>query len=345
MYYSFLEQDSGDIIQFIKKRVLKNNTASAKEINDELNFFLGSTELYKRNTETLSKKTPLSKPKIFTINGEISSNISKHKKYLQDFRKIGEETLNSAPFKNILFSYTTETLSTLAFYLNSINGEIKGINRIQTEKNDYFNKKWFEKDSDNSNSFTFSNKPKITETLSVFESLFDAMSYFELYQQDNMQFIISNGELSFNKARLITTYFSESSFEKLLLCNDNDLAGILFNLNIIGNIIPNVSNIRKGKNYIKMDIVSAGDKRMKVLLQFFKRLNRDLNVEEQATDYFIQENEKEQLILFVKNKKESVSFLISLLLQIFNLENQIEIKNPTAKDFNEDLIHKKRGNG
>ncbi|MDY3345662.1 toprim domain-containing protein [Riemerella anatipestifer] len=353
MYYSISHQDSGDIIQFIKNRVLKNKSATSSEINEELRNYIGSYSqfVFHQENKVTSTKIQLSKSH-FQHNGTITYNIEKYLPYLEKFRGFSEETIYSEPFKDVLFTYNSETLSTLSYFIKNISSEVGGIVRVQTHNGEYFNKKWFEKDSNNGKCFTFSNLPEITETLSIFESVFDAMAYYELYKPSNTLFVASNGELSFSKANELIKFYRKNGYKKLLLCNDDDLSGFYFNLNIIGNIIPNLKNISKSQSHIKMDVVSVdeNDVKWKVLLQFFKKSEKTFNLDEEINlpQLYYQELNSGGILetsLVIANTKESIDFFISLLLQIWELNQFIEIKHSDNKDFNEDLKFKKTKDG
>ena len=111
MYYSLVHNDSGDIIQFIKKRVLQDFNASAMEINQELSQFIGlvykidiaKTEIIHFNTTNISEEA-----KNYTVNGDIIQNIEQHYTYLHSFRKLSSVVLSSDAFKSIFFTYKTK---------------------------------------------------------------------------------------------------------------------------------------------------------------------------------------------------------------------------------------------
>lgn len=353
MYYSLLHHDSGDIIQFIKKRVLNISGDNSKEVNEELENFLGSAAAFQRkfsqgqthNLKSAAKPT-------FKFSGRVGEGIINYHNYFENYRKISRKTIDSECFIGVIISYETETLSTLGFLIKNIDGTVVGVNRIQTKEGEYFNKKWFESGTDNSLGFTFSNKPEKTETLSISESIFDAMAFYELYGGDNIQFIASNGELSFTKAALIVTYFRREKFSKLLLCCDNDASGRIFNLSVILNLLPNFKNVKRFGDYIKVDIVSEKewDIKFRIFIQFFKNIGKQelpQNPKDNAL-FIISDNVSDgsiNLALIFPNTRQSVQFFVSLLHEVWNLEQTIEIKIPQNKDFNEDLINKKNNHG
>lgn len=349
MYYSIVYQDSGDIIQFIKKRILHNTDASPGEINKELQNYLGL-----ENLKFVPKKEVIHyqgsaqvKEKKFIVYGNIIQKIDQHKPYFNDYRKLSVESLESDFFRNVFFTYQTYSSESLAFYLYDISGKIVGINRIQTGRNESFNKKWFEKDSQNKVGFTFSNKLPNTETLSIFESIFDAISFHEIFKSNSMQYCSTNGELSFRKARLLHTYFIQSGFKQLVLGNDNDLAGNYFNLNVIGSFVKEISNVRKSENNICVELQSiAGNKKINALIQFFKKTNAKFVLDENAelSQSYFTETLSENLDAYyfiIPNQQESIQFFVGLLMRAWNLESMITIHKPIHKDFNEDLIHLK----
>lgn len=285
MYYSIVFHDSGDIIQFIKKRILCNTDANAFDINAELKIYLGINQDINSNSKNkpfLQQRNTASKEHEYKVYGDIIPKIKQHHRYLTGFRKLSLNSIYSEIFKEVLFTYEFQSVESLAFYLKDINGKIVGINRIQTQQNIFFNKKWFDKNSKNSVGFTFSHKLNDTETLSIFESLFDAISFQELNGCNAIQYCVTNGELSFRKAQLINIYFKQNNFKNIILGNDNDLAGNYFNLTIIGCFIPPIINIRKTKNNICVEIMGVFDRQIKILSQFFKETSSKFELENSA---------------------------------------------------------------
>lgn len=347
MYYSFIHQDSGDIIQFIKKRILNNN-ASALEINEEIKAFTGN--YFSSEKEELQKRSPVAIKSVnkkidFEINGDIIPNFNQHFPYLENYRRLSISSIQNDLFKDVFFHYRTGSIESLGFYLKNIDGNIIGINRIQTQEGKYFNQKRFDKNSENNKGFTFSSKNENTETLSIFESIFDAISFYELYPDHYTQYVSTNGELSFRKAQLIKQYFEKNTFKKLILGNDNDLAGHNFNLNIISSFISPVCDINRTNKYICITIIPASSEVPKInaLLQFFKKSERKYELDDQLEipqSYFtetLSQNETKYFFM-IGNTISSIEFFIHLLFRIWNFDSFITIKTPNNKDFNEDLI-------
>lgn len=348
IYYSIVYNDSGDLIQFIKKRILQNENAEPFEINAALQEYLGTEGTIKSSNNRSYLASNISKSeKYYEVYGDIIPKIDQHYKYFFEYRKLSPDTVHSEVFRNIFFTYKTFPFSeSLSFYLKDIDGKIVGINRIQTFENEFFNKKWFDKNSRNGIGFTFTNKLSDTETLSIFESVFDAMSFHEKNTMNAVQYCITNGELSFRKAKLIQEYFSKNDFKNIILGNDNDLAGNYFNLNIIGSFIPSVIGIRKSIKNICIEIENGVEKdNIKVLAQFFKKSESKFELEDQKEfpqSYFVEPiSGKEHYFFMISNSKEAIQFLIDLLLRTWKFEDFITIRQPINKDFNEDLIQLK----
>lgn len=350
MYYSIKFQDSGDIIQFIKKRILCNENTSAKDINEEIFSFSGfSSSLKQKSQQNYSSNKKIESENSyenFVVYGNIIQNINTHKNYLCEYRKLNWEVLETPLFANIFYSYITQSVQTLSFDIQDIELNRVGIVRIQTEKNEYFNKKWFEKNSRNGIGFTFSNFLPNTETLSIFESIFDAISFHEINKIENVQYCSTNGELSFRKAKFIHEYFHKKKFKRLILGNDNDLAGHFFNLNIICSFISVIKNVRKSQNNICVEIACSNeDRKIKVLSSFFKKSSSKLKLED-ASDlpqsFFTETLSPNSITYFflIANSIDSIQFFVGLLFRIWCLE-KITIQIPKNKDFNEDLIQLK----
>jgi len=345
IYYSIVYQDSGDIIQFIKSRILINRDASPAEINRELQSYLGL------GNKNIPKKTVVQfqdiiqpKENKFKVYGNIIPKIDQHYSYLNGHRKLSLDIIESDLFKNVFFTYQTYFHESLGFYLKDIKGKVIGINRIQTEENEFFNKKWFEKGSHNRDGFTFSNKLPGTETLSIFESIIDAISFHEIYKLESIHYCSTNGELSFRKARLIHYYFVLHHFKKIILGNDNDLAGNYFNLNITGAFIKEITRIRKSTNNICIELQCVMEStKINILLQFFKKGDSTyiLDDDTELPQFYFTETLSQNInayYFFIGNQEDSIQFFVDLLLRAWDLENIITIYHPINKDFNEDLI-------
>ena len=350
IYYSIVYNDSGDIIQFIKKRILKKIDASALEINQELNNYLGIVPFQALDQPIISKQNS---SKLFTdgdsfeTNGNIIPKIDQHLDYLLNYRKLDEILLSNPLFNKIFFTYKTGNTESLAFYINDIENKTVGINRIQTIDNEFFNKKWFEKNSKNGIGFTFSDYSGNTETLSIFETVFDAMSFHEIYGLESIQYLSTNGELGFRKAGLIHEYFKNKNFSKLLLCNDNDLAGCYFNLCILAAFLTDSKSVKKSKNNITLEIVETdGEGPTSILKQFFTKSNQKYELQDGSDlpqSYFSETLSSNTILYYfmIGNSKDSILFLIDLLMRLWNLNEFISVVIPTNKDFNEDLIASK----
>ena len=147
MYYSIVFQDSGDIIQLIKKRILHNINASASDVNAELTTYLGTGYYVTPGTKEISRpqsRKEASERDDYKVYGDIIQKIDQHHQYLTEFRKLSLDTIESDIFNGVLFTYHSQSTESLAFYIKDIDGKIVGLNRIQTAGNELFNKKWFD---------------------------------------------------------------------------------------------------------------------------------------------------------------------------------------------------------
>ena len=354
MYYSITNQDSGDIIQFIKKRILRNESASAAEINQEVFSFSGEVQSNSRRVQQSyfreSVKNEMDKQDSYSLHGDIIQYLDKHYSYLHNYRKLDKEILESSMFRDIFYSYKTKNGESLSFDIQDIQRNRIGVVRIQTADNEYFNKKWFDKNSKNGIGFTFSQFQDNTETLSIFESIFDAISFQELNKLKSVQYCSTNGELSFNKAKLIYQYFKKNNFKNLILGNDNDLAGNYFNLNVICSFISVIENVRKSQTNICVEMnLNVENNKAKVLSNFFKKSTSRFDIEDNSDlpqSYYtetLSKTETKYFFLFA-NTMDSIQFFVGLLFRVWNLESFISISLPKNKDFNEDLIQIKTTN-
>lgn len=354
MYYSITFQDSGDIIQFIKKRILRNENTSAFDINQEILNYCGSSVSNNHTTPPSyfkeSNNEMGSENGNYVLHGDIIQKIDLHEDYLVNYRKLNRELLGSPLFKNIFYSYKTKNVESLSFNIQDIQRNRVGVVRIQTEKGEYFNKKWFDKNSKNGIGFTFSHLPENTETLSIFESIFDAISFHELRGFYDIQYCSTNGELSFSKAKLIHRYFRSINFKKLILGNDNDVAGNYFNLNIICSFISEVISVRKSQTNICVEMrLDVENSKITLLSNFFKKSKSKVDLDEQSElpqSYFAEtlSQNKTKLYFLIGNTIDSIQFFVGLLFRIWHLGSFIAVYTPSNKDFNEDLIQLKTNN-
>lgn len=353
MYYSIVFQDSGDIIQFIKKRILQNENASPFEINAEIKEYNGNTQdftiINKYKSQFNNHIPSLEKDIIpYQYYGNIIQKVDQHMVYLCNYRKLSESIILSDLFHSVFFTYKTKNIESLSYFIKDILGNNVGINRVSTVEGKYFNKKWFDKNSKNGVGFSFSNLIDQTHSLGVFESIFDAISYHELYAPNSIQYCSTNGELSFRKAKLIFEYFNNKDFKRIILGTDNDIAGHYFNLNIISSFIESVIHVRKSEKYISVEMITlAEDQKVNVLKQFFKPSQSKFEVDDTMDfpqTYYTEtlSNFENHTYFTISNTIDAIQFCISLLLRIWNLSETIIISQPKNKDFNEDLIELKK---
>ena len=111
MYYSIMNQDSGDIIQFIKKRILNNTSALPIEINKELRLFLGLNEVNLTPAASEVYFAPIIEEitqTSYTADGDIIPKIDWHLDYLENYRQFNKSTFLSGVFQETFFSFKME---------------------------------------------------------------------------------------------------------------------------------------------------------------------------------------------------------------------------------------------
>ncbi|MDV3950564.1 hypothetical protein CMT75_18780 [Elizabethkingia anophelis] len=368
-------RNSGNLISLIKKLVLKNSPDWKIGVNLELENYSKILpeldKLQKSESKALVIHNNAEITEQYQIEGKFYPLHQLQKNYLIEDRKISESTLNSAVFKDVAKSYkrNDENFYTLAYPIIDQQKNIVGVNKINTNK-DYsnYNIKRFEKNSNNSIGFTHSNFLTTSKTLITCESLIDAMSHFDLQlnntnievlERDN-HYMISNGELSANKAFLVVKDFKNLGFKNLVLANDNDLAGSRFDLNILNALLSNIKVQYMDTLFFNVTIKITDDVNKD---EFSKGINSFISINEEVTTFindmlpsdlakkFI---EDEKVIVWMnKNKPDEYEFFIPNdrdYLQVFNqtliqshysISQNIKVEKSIAKDWNEDLKQSK----
>lgn len=381
-YISRATGNAGNLIHFIKNHIVQNEPNVWRAINKELldytnNLSLVKSQLKERaylqniKSDLNTKVLDNSLSENFQIRGKFYPLHKHQQDYITEFRQISIETLESPLFKNILQSYKDENdpFFTAAFSIKDINGNVTGIQKINTNP-DYsnFNEKRFTKGSNNDNGFVFSNPIEIDKinlqvntkqggrNLIVTEALMDAMAHYELHKPQNTEYLATSGEISQNKAFLLKQWFDKRAFEKITLATDNDKRGCYFDTIIISALIPEMKINYKDKDFFSISL-QLNDKeafqRADKLVSKFREIDKktaefisDVMPRAQAVEFIMEEkaisylkrNTKTEIEFLIPNDKLYLETFNHLSLQIFpNEAKKINITKPIQKDWNDDL--------
>ena len=200
-------------------------------------------------------------------------------RYLTD-RGISSETLQSPMFKDNIgqkefMSKDNKPYSTTVFPMyNKIGGnDVVGLEK----KSAMFSGSY--EGSQKKNAFWKSTPISDFPDLVIVESGVDALSHFELNKNKNAFYIATNGQLSKDRLDVLKEYIEprKHRFKSITSAMDKDLAGIKFNINIVGQINTNKENDElkiyvHGSNHHAKFTVESDDK--KTLESFKDELNK-----------------------------------------------------------------------
>lgn len=387
-YISRATGNAGNLIHFIKNHVVQNEPNVWKAVNKELvnynsNLAIIKQEIKEReyiqnfNRDSSKELFSNSMTEEFLLKGEFLPLHSHQRNYMTDFRQLSNETIDHPLFKGIVKSYKDEkeNFFTIAYEIKDINNKVVGVQKTNTNPAyDNFNSKRFARGSQNDVGFVFSNPIGVDKDLQVnskqggrnliiTESLWDAMSHFEVNQPQNSEYLSTNGELSENKAFKLKQFFDLRAFEKITLSTDNDIRGCFFDTIIISKMVPEIKinykdkdflsislTINDKENFVKAEKLSTKFREIdKKTLDFFngvmpRNMAVDIINQEKAISY-LKRNSKSEIEFIVPNTKEYLETFNNMSLQIFpGINKKITIHKSNSKDWNEDLKIKKQEN-
>lgn len=383
-YISRKTGNAGNLIHFIKNHVVQGEPNPWKAVNKELLDYQSNLPEIKNELNSRNYIQNITKENINQIfNNEVQDDFifsgkfyplhNEQRKYLNNFRKLSDETIDNPLFKDVFKSYkgAKDQYFTLGFEIKDIDSKLVGVQKINAAK-DYsnFNDKRFEQGTQNSIGFAFSNRISVDKihlqsnakqggrNLIVTESLIDAASHFEIYQPNNAEYLSTNGELSENKAYLLKQYFEKFAFEKMTLGTDNDLRGSFFDTIILSQMSGNIKINYKDKAFFSASFLLT-ESETKTLEKLSSLISKIKEIDIKTVDYLSQVLpkdqakeiiEKEKAISFLKrNGKNEFEFIIPMnkdYLQTFNkmtldifpiLKNRVSIQKSQTKDWNQDL--------
>lgn len=374
-YISRATGNGGNLIHFIKNHIVTGDNVW-KEVNKELEGYRNNLP---RILEDIKSREALQNypnqaqlfdnkmKEDFKVRGEFLSLHERQLEYITKFRQINKQTIDSPLFKDVVQSYKSiSSFYSIGMKIKDIDEKIVGVIKTYTnEQYDNFNGKIFERNSKNDIGFSTSNKLPISpgekqgaRNLTVTESVWDALSHFEMKNPKNTEYLFTNGEVSLNKSYIIKQFYDKKAYNSLTLAMDNDKKGHQFELFILSQFIPDMK-----VNYVDNKFISVGiiyDENNLDSVQFRKMIRgfskidqenlqflsknvsnkefiRKLIVEEKGISFIKKDKEKYYEII-VPMEKNYLSVFNSQLIEIFNsVSKKVDIEKSITKDWNDDL--------
>lgn len=341
--------EAGDLIQFIQR---------------EKGYNLGEVRVFCRNW--LNEPPPTKSVELKAVKKISEADILdsfkmkpvNNRSYLY-YRGITDKTINSDTFKNQIGNYTKfnekkqKHYHYTAFPIRSQNGVV-GLEL----KNRYF--KGTEEDSLKSIGISHSNFPASGkgEKFVICESFEDALSHFQLFNVPDDRktvYLSSNGSPNLGQYELIEKLAAKFQPEFFVLANDNDVAGMRFNMNYMsmlgepkGNVLGIEANL-KTKHYLKYSIhldKAIKDQEIEHYLNLFNEKNKSIPVEKWTNyekPYKIDQVNDNKITVITHNRYERAKELERLTKHLLDT-SKVKVHRPDAdnKDWNQVLQLKKK---
>jgi len=357
-YYNTKDaKDRGNILHFLCSRRGWTFKENADELTKELSKIAGAPipdHILKREKANTAS------------NEERNEVIAKYweLKPLKDrsflhYRGISDDTIDSALFKNKIFHNEVE--------VGKGERKLKFFNTcfpMVTEKGDLVcletkNKNFsgMPPESSRSNSLWFSNfdRDKPLDNLIVGESAVDMLSHYQLnfvrLQNKNILYVSTGGQLSQEQIPLIERIYNKlSPLDGIILANDNDNAGIRYNIQLMSAI-----NTKSGDNSIKFELSSNGkyNYTLAILMQgdSISLKERISKMENTFNKFNNMENRFDIVHRAVNSNSASIQMEVQgalvnlktiekILKTEKGLENEFKVERAANKDFNDDLREK-----
>ena len=312
------KNDRGSIVNYIASRKGLDTKAEAAQINDILNKYLGNP--------TTSNYTPKERDyKLLASNNKFNAfdlkYISTHVFF--NSRGITSKTINHPFFKNKIQEHhrkddlENKTYINPAFPMVNTNGKVVG---AELKNYDF---KGNASNSLKNESVFISNK--IAGQVNYFiigESGLDCLSHFQLnflkLKNTNVIYVSTGGNLVSGQIDVINFYIKKYSPLNVVLINDNDEQGVIYNINLIASFSNLYFYVQKNKKIITVSF--QNNTAVKTLLA-------SLNP--------IEINDKD---LVFTSDVEVLKNMESLLIKHGYASDNLIIERAKGKDFNEDLM-------
>lgn len=325
-----------------------------KDIRKELRNYMNLNPIQKPNYNTiqnvLNNKTGKKKlPENYFATRKLA-----YTKYLND-RGIKNDTIFSKTFfdsvrqKDIIKESGQKYFSTVFPMYKNISGGIVGLE----QSNNLYNRSF--PGSNKQEGFWKSNVIKENPSIFIVESPIDALSHYQLHNlnnKDNLLYVSSLGELSEKRLKVLNNYLVPREFKikKIILGNDNDLGGVRFNINIIGNVhlqdtVKDLSFfIASDKHIAKMKVTSTDLSKLKEVetrISYMANKEMDLtsNYDLQYRNFKYSEKDGKNVFSFIMNNRLKVLKPLEDVVKEFK-NSPLIFERPISKDFGQDLENK-----
>lgn len=310
LYYNVHNSfDKGSIFDFCKRKL---SHQSFKETVNYLDKWEPTI-----NIEIIEKKSTTTQ---FSINPEPQLS------YLSDIRKIDSNILHNPIFQGVIGTYNYKGHSNTAYLLVNQKKQPSGVEMKSARY------KGALEDSQKASSLWLSHNLNNNKILAITENPIDAISHYELFGQHhasrNITYASTCGSISEEQIQFIDFEFKNENYQKLLLLNDNDFAGIITNLYLI---------IRLGETHNNQLLKYGKNQPLEFHLHLPEGANTDLIPKE-----FSWSRNNNGVIKITA--PYSLTDLIALQYVLTKLLNKgfISIQLPVTNDFNDDLKETKK---
>lgn len=344
----------GSIIDYVKNYKNITNLGEVRKIlRQELNDGSLGVPYSQMENRPKRKEVPAYSQEYFNFTPILKSS------YLNS-RGISNETINSPAFagrvgEKLIKSSNADKIYTSTVFpmYEKLSEKVVGLE----VKNEFYSGSF--NHSNKKESFWKSNPPINSEGVKVFigESPIDALSHFQLKNKDNklgLLYISTLGEVGGDSERLkILTDYLEKRDNKIsgyILGNDNDSAGVRYNINIIGNANVKESDItikviaEADQHYARISVISDDPKKLSLFEKDANKANNQLPL---TTDHNMQyrnfntaklEDGKFKLTFLMNNRYENLLPIEKLAIKHRN--SPFVVERSIQKDFSKDLEDK-----
>lgn len=341
----------GSIIDYVKNyKGISNLGEVRKLLRPELNSGEFKVSYSQMNNRKINKEVP-------SVSSEhFSFTPLRNTSYLNS-RGITNDTISSPTFQGRVGEKTIKpeggqkTYNTTVFPMfHKLSDTVVGLEM----KNEFFTGSLV--NSNKKEGFWKSNVPANVEkpTAFIVEAPIDALSHYELKNKQNKQGLIyyaTNGEIGgdSDRIKILSEYFEkrDNKFSGFKLGNDNDAAGVRFNINLIGNINLKDSDINikitadADRHYARISVISNDPEKLRSFEKDANKINNQLPL---TTDFNMQyrnfntskiEDGKHKLTFLMNNRYDNLLPIEKIAIKHRN--SPFEVERSVEKDFSKDL--------
>lgn len=339
----------GSIIDYLQSYKKLNLGEIRKELRPYLTSGIPSVS-YSQITNRVKKELPVMSEEYFKFMPIRNTT------YLNS-RGISDETIKHPTFEGRIGEKQIKSATKDTFYNSTVFPMYENISNKITGlevKNEFYSGSYA--GSNKTTGFWKSNAPSGAEKPTAFigEAPIDHLAHFQMHNKGNKQNLIyyaTNGEIGGDSERLkvMKNYFEprDNQFAGYKLGNDNDAAGVRFNINLIGNINLKDTDIRisikaeADQNFAKITVVSDD---LSKIEKFKQDANKENNKLKLTTDQNMQyrnfqitqtEDGKHKLTFLMNNRKDNLLPIEELSKKHRN--SPFVIERSVEKDFTKDL--------